>query len=399
MRLVSDLADMGMSTANKVRGITAKKKDVKLLEFYRDAFIAGATPKIGAEKAEWLWGSIEETASYAFNKSHSVAYSLLSYWTAWLKCYYPREFMVAILNNEGDKDAVTDYLIECKRLGIKVLLPHVNKSGVNFRIEGGDGIRFGLSKIKNLSPISAARVLDRAPFSSYNELHTYVTEKGNGLTVRVLQGFNAIGAAAFEDNPRTGKERDNFYEYLRIPAFNTGAIHPRIRAQLTELADYEETGCYIVSGMVKSIKRGEGWARCEIVDETGSAGIFTEENSLIEPGQLYIFLVGDNSISRFALVSDVVEFKDSTFIDFLYARSYPDIPPPMVKVISFRSRTTKAGKKMARMIVADENKNLRSVLVFPQDYVKAHRKCKEGSVVDVQYGHLNDGTEVFRSAG
>jgi DNA polymerase-3 subunit alpha len=52
---------------------------------------------------------------------------MLSYYTAWLKCYYPREFMVAILNNEGDKDAITDYLIECKRLGIRVLLPHVNK--------------------------------------------------------------------------------------------------------------------------------------------------------------------------------------------------------------------------------------------------------------------------------
>jgi hypothetical protein len=83
-------------------------------------------------------------------------------------------------------------------------------------------------------------------------------EKGNGLSTRALQGMNAIGAAAFPDNERTGKERENFYEFLRIPAFNTGAIPPKIRAQFTDLIDYDEAGCYIVSGMVKNVKRGDG---------------------------------------------------------------------------------------------------------------------------------------------
>jgi DNA polymerase-3 subunit alpha len=398
MRLVSDLADMGMSTANKVRGITAKKKDVTLLEFYKEAFIAGAEPKIGRDKAEWLWHSIEETASYAFNKSHSVAYSMLSYWTAWLKHNYPREFMVAILNNEGDKDAITDYLIECKRLGIRVLLPHVNRSGIDFQIEGGDAIRMGMSNIKYLSGITAARLLDKAPFDSYNHLQEYVMTKGNGLTSRVLQGMNAVGAASFDDNPRTGNERDNFYEFLRIPAFNTGAIPPRIRAQFTDLADYEEQGCFIVSGMVKNIKRGEGWARAEIVDETGNAGIFTDENTLIEPGNLYVFMVADNRIARFAAIQDVIEYKQSSFIDYLYAPGYPDVPEPMVKVISFKPVTTKAGKKMGRVVVTNEHKELKSVLVFPQDFLSAYSKLKEGRVVDIEYGRLKDGTEIYRNA-
>jgi DNA polymerase-3 subunit alpha len=398
MRLVSDLAGLGMSMANKVRKITAKKQDVTLLAEYKDLFIEGASPKIGPDKADWLWGSIEATASYAFNKSHSVAYSMLSYWTAWLKFNYPREFMVAILNNEGDKDAVTDYLIECKRLGIRVLLPHVNKSGVHFQIEGGDAIRMGMSNIKFLSDITAARLLDKAPFTSYAELYEAVMEKGNGLTTRVLQGMNAVGAASFDDNPRTGKERENFYEFLRIPAFNTGAIPPRIRAQFTDLVDYDESGCYIVSGMVKNVKRGEGWARAEIVDETGSAGIFTDENTLIEPGHLYVMLVADNRIARFCTVQDVIEYEKSTFVDFLYAEHYRDVPPPMVRVVSFKIVTTKAGKKMARVVVCDEDKTLKSVLVFPQDFMKAYSKLKEGSVVDIEYGRLQDGTEIFRNA-
>jgi hypothetical protein len=223
-------------------------------------------------------------------------------------------------------------------------------------------------------------------------------EKGNGLTTRVLSGMNAIGAASFEDNPRTGNERDNFYEYLRIPAFNTGAIPPRVRAQFTELENYEESGCFIVSGMVKNIKRGEGWARAEIVDETGSAGIFTDEKTLIEPGNIYIFLVADNRIAQYATMDEVVEFKKTTFIDHLYAKGYKDVPPPMVKVIDFKPVTTKAGKKMARMVVANEEKELKSVLVFPQDFMKAYSKCKEGAVVDIEYGRLNDGTEIFRNA-
>jgi hypothetical protein len=69
--------------------------------------------------------------------------------------------------------------------------------------------------------------------------------------------------------------------------------------------------------MVKSIKRGDGWARAEVVDETGSAGIFTDEKTLIEPGNLYVFLVANNSDRPVAPVADVVEYKESTFIDFL----------------------------------------------------------------------------------
>jgi hypothetical protein len=150
--------------------------------------------------------------------------------------------------------------------------------------------------------------------------------------------------------------------------------------------------------MVKNVKRGEGWARAEIVDETGSAGIFTDENTLIEPGSLYVFLVADNRIARFCTVQDVIEYEKSTFVDFLYAEHYRDVPPPMVRVVSFKIVTTKAGKKMARMVVCDEDKTLKSVLVFPQDFMKAYSKCKEGSVVDIEYGRLQDGTEIFRNA-
>jgi DNA polymerase-3 subunit alpha len=396
MRLVSDLAGLGMSMANKVRKITAKKQDVKLLAEYKDLFIAGAEPKVGLEKAEFLWGSIEETASYAFNLSHSVAYSMVSYWTAWLKYYYPQEFMVSILNNETDKDSVTDYLIETKRLGMKILLPHVNKSKAGFSIEGPD-IRMGLSNIKFITPIPAAKLIDRAPFESYAELEELINTKGNGLTANTLKGLNAIGAARFDDNPLRGNERSHFYEFLGIPEFDLGSVPGVIRTQLTPLNEFEESGVYLVRGMVRSIKTGEGWARVEMVDNTGNAGIFTGEHNDIESGKLYYFLVGDNRIARYCLNDDVTESKDLSFVKYLWELDYPDMPDSMYKVVSFQARKTKAGKNMATMIIADNEKNLKSVVVFDQAFKKAFAFCTEGAVVDLELEEMRDGGITLRN--
>lgn len=109
-------------------------------------------------------------------------------------------------------------------------------------------------------------------------------------------------------------------------------------------------------------------------------------------------MVADNRIARYALIQDVIEYKQSTFVDHLWSSGYKDVPEPMVKVISFKTVKTKAGKTMARAVVANEHKELKSVLIFPQDYMKAYSKLKEGAVVDIEYGRLKDGTEIFRNA-
>lgn len=406
MRLVSDLAGMGMSTANKVRGITAKKKDVTKLAKYREEFISGAGEKVGREQAEFLWTSIEETASYQFNLSHSVAYSLISYWTAWLKNYYPKEFMVSMLNNEGDKDSITDYMIETKRLGMRILLPHINKSQAKFSIEGDD-IRMGLSNVKFVSDITAAKLIDRAPYEDYNELVKWVSVKGNGLTARQLTGLNAIGGARFEDNPLHGNERSNFYEYLGIPEFDLGSVPPVVRAQLTPIKGsedehgnvtegYAESGVYLIRGMVRDVMRRDGWARVDILDNTGNVGIFTDENTEITNG-LYIFLVADNRIARYCKDEDLIENRDLSFVKYLYELDYPDMPDSMRKVVYFNPRKSKAGKDFANMIVADNQKNLTSVIVFEKVFKKAYVKCVEGAVVDVELERMRDGGITLRN--
>ena len=121
------LGGMSWAEADKVRKIIGKKKDAKEFDVFKDKFIEGAKRYISKEDAEHLWHDFEAHAGYSFNRSHAVAYSMLSYWTAWLKHYYPTEFVFALLKNEGNKDTRTEYLLEAKRLGIKVLLPHVNE--------------------------------------------------------------------------------------------------------------------------------------------------------------------------------------------------------------------------------------------------------------------------------
>jgi DNA polymerase-3 subunit alpha len=389
MLTMTELASMSMADADKVRKIIGKKKDVSEFDAFRDKFIEGATAHVSKKMAEKLWKDFEAHADYSFNKSHAVAYSMVSFWTAWLKYYYPLEFMYATLKNERDKDACTEYLIEAKRLGLKVLLPHVNKSDIGFSIEE-DGIRFGLANVKFISDISARRLMAKRPFDSYAELEASVSEKGSGLTSRTLQGLNAVGAASFPDNPKRGDERNNFYEYLNIPSFEVTNLPPKVAAQFRTLDEFEETGCFMVMGMVKKIKRGSGWSRVEMVDETGTAGIFHSENSPIEPGHMYAMLVANNRIARYVAVDDIEADSRNTFVEFLFADGYPDLFDDYYRVIAFQSRETKAGKKMAHMVLSDGEKNLTGCLVFPQQFHKAYSKCQEGSVVNCIFEKTQD---------
>jgi len=146
MQACVHLGGMSWSEADKVRKIIGKKKDAKEFDQFKDRFIDGASKHISKKQAETLWHTFEAHAGYSFNRSHAVAYSMLSYYAAWLKTYYPLEFMFSILKNENDKDARTEYLIESKRLGLRVSLPHINESDIYFSLQK-DRIVFGLAEV------------------------------------------------------------------------------------------------------------------------------------------------------------------------------------------------------------------------------------------------------------
>lgn len=384
------LGGMSWSEADKVRKIIGKKKDAKEFDQFKDKFIDGASKHIDKKKAEELWHDFEAHAGYSFNRSHAVAYSMLSYYTAWLKTYYPLEFMFSILKNEGDKDARTEYLIEAKRLGLRIMLPHVNESDVYFSLQK-DAIRFGLAEIKFISDNIANKIIDHRPFKDYADLIAKASKKGSGINSRAIDALNTIGAAAFEDNPRNGNEKDNFYEFLGIPTFNLEGIPPRIKAQARPIEDFDDLGSFVMFGMVKSIKRGTGWARVELVDETGSIGLFHHEDTQIETNQMYFILVGDNRIARYINVKDINPNSPDMFVDYLYRKEYA-LEEDEVIVVNFTPYKTKAGKMMAHIVMSDKDKNLTRAIAFPTLYKIALAKMRDGMKCKVVLSKLDDGT-------
>ena len=390
MQACVHLGGMTWMEADKVRKIIGKKKDAREFDVFKDQFIKGASKHITQEDAAKLWHDFEAHAGYSFNRSHAIAYSMLSYYTAWLKHYYPLELMFALLKNEKDKDARTDYLLEAKRLGIKVLLPHVNESDLDFSIQG-NSIRFGLSNIKYISDNIGSKITALRPFKDYADFMEKAKVKGSGINTRAVDSLNMIGAAAFPDNQRKGTENENLYEYLNIPKFDTGKLSPKIKSQVNPLEDFLEQGCYVLLAMVKSIKKGQGWSRVELVDDTGSVGIFHSENTQIEPGMMYFFLVGDNRIHKYVTINDVVEKVDDPFITWLY-KDKLSIDSGKRLVLDFTHYKTKANKMMAHIILSDSDKNLERVIAFPKLYTTALGKMKPGTVCDPAISKMDDGT-------
>jgi DNA polymerase-3 subunit alpha len=389
MQACVHLGGMSMSEADKVRKIIGKKKDAKEFDQFKEKFVEGASKFIAPNAARDLWHDFEAHAGYSFNKSHAVAYSTLSYWTAWLKYYYPLEFMYSVLKNEKDKDARTEYLIEAKRMGISIKLPHINDSDIDFKIEG-KGIRFGLSAIKFISDKIGERYISARPFSSYKELEEFTFTKGNGVNSRALQALRVIGAATFNDNPRNDQEiKENLYEYLNLPEFNI-TIPSHYYAFIQDIVDFEEKGSYIFMGMVKSIKRGTGWSRVEILDKTGSVGIFDDENTTIETGRSYLVLCNDNRIVSF-IPSDEIKESSHALVKFLSYKQLPYKDDEMF-VVSFKPRVTKTGKKMASLTLADTSRDLHSITVFPTSFAKAYMHIEEGKSYKFDFGKTKDGT-------
>jgi DNA polymerase-3 subunit alpha len=190
IQIASSLAGFTASEADLMRRAMGKKK-AKVMEQQRTKFIEGcATNGIAESIAEGIFADIETFADYGFNKSHGAAYAVITLQTAYLKAHFPAEFMAALLTVErGNLDKVSMFVSECRRLGIPVLPPDINASGVNFEVEPARwetlegrshlenvtelAIRFGLGAIKNVGDgpaeiIVAARELE--PFTGLEDL-------------------------------------------------------------------------------------------------------------------------------------------------------------------------------------------------------------------------------------
>ena len=196
MRIAQILAGISLSEADVLRKAVGKKDaaliEAELTKFSSKAIARGFAPAVIEEIA----GQIKTFGRYGFNKSHSVAYSILSYHTAWLKTHWPAEFMAALLSSQiGDADSVVKYINEARELAIEVLPPDVNESGYKFTVVGDKRVRFGLGAIRNvgrsaIDSILAARA--EGPFTSLFELCERVDLRM--CNKRVFEALIASGA-------------------------------------------------------------------------------------------------------------------------------------------------------------------------------------------------------------
>jgi DNA polymerase-3 subunit alpha len=194
------LAGYSLGQADILRKAMGKKIPAVMKKEERN-FMAGAKKKsISPELAQEVFSLIEPFAGYAFNKAHSVSYGLIAYSTAYLKANYPVEYMTAFLNTYSDNtERVRSAIAECRRLGIKVLPPDINRSHASFAIEKGDGngpaIRFGLASIKNVGSSPIEHILSgRASGGDFKSIEdfSYRADLRN-INKKVLESLIKVG--------------------------------------------------------------------------------------------------------------------------------------------------------------------------------------------------------------
>ena len=224
MKIANVLAGFSMGQADLLRRAMGKKKPEEM-EKQKVLFIKGAQEhhKIPEKKAEKIFDLMAYFAGYGFNKSHSAAYALISYQTAYLKTHYPTEFMAALLSSVmGNADKIVRYITECRDLGIRILPPDVNESRRDFTVVE-EGIRFGLAAIKNVGEgaiefIRTARE-EGGPFASLLDFCRRVDL--HKVNRRAIEGL--IKSGAFDS---TGGRRAQLTAFLE-QAMQEGAVYHR----------------------------------------------------------------------------------------------------------------------------------------------------------------------------
>ncbi|HID05858.1 MAG TPA: DNA polymerase III subunit alpha, partial [Armatimonadetes bacterium] len=196
MRVAHELAGFSMPQAEILMRAMGKKK-IDLMEQMRPKFIEGAIANgINRETAERIFERMSAFARYAFNKSHSAAYALVAYQTAYLKANFPVAYMTCLLSvYKHFRSKIISALAECRRMGITILPPDINRSGSDFTVEG-DAIRFGLSAIKNVGDAAAEAIVnERESNGPFRDILDFAQRISSQLVNRAaLESLIKVGA-------------------------------------------------------------------------------------------------------------------------------------------------------------------------------------------------------------
>jgi DNA polymerase-3 subunit alpha len=257
MQAAQIMAGYSLGGADLLRRAMGKKK-IEEMERQRGIFVEGAAKhhNIPAKKAESTFAIMEKFAAYGFNRSHSAAYSVVAYQTAYLKANYPAEYMASVMSNSmGQIDKITFFLEECKRMGLKVLGPSVNESSRFFDVNDKGEIRFGMGAIKGTGEAAVDGVIEeREANGAYKNIWDFV-ERVNLRTVNKKTLESLAYGGAFDE---LGNENERMH-----------------RAQFFHIPDGESS-----SGIEKIIKYG---AHTQAEKQSSQVSIFGGSGGLETP--------------------------------------------------------------------------------------------------------------------
>ncbi len=361
MQLSMEMAGFSAAKADKLRKAMGKKIPAEMARWRAD-FVEGSIAR-GYDRAlaERVYDDIEKFAGYGFNKSHSAAYGLLAYQTAYLKAHYPLEYMAAVLTSyTGKSESIVRYIAVCNAAGITVLPPDVNSSGRDFTAVQG-AIRFGLAGIRNVGEgVVDAIVEERQRGGPYRSLHDFLARVDlKGFNRKTLEAL--IKAGAFDS---TGYTRRQLMELLD-PALEVALKRQRDAASgqvsMFDLFAPEE------HGMVDDVPPPDGieWDKAaKLAFEKEMLGIYVSDHPLSEMRELI-------ERARTHSLGATEEIRDGV------SGHFAGIVTRVERI------ATKAGKLMCSFVLEDLDGSMECML-FPQPYERYRDVIHEDAVVRVR---------------
>ena len=303
-RAANLLAGYSLGEADLLRRAMGKKKLSEMVK-QRKKFVEGCAlvNKIPEKQANDIFDLLEKFAGYGFNKSHSAAYGLISYQTAYLKANFPVEFMAGLLSNEiNNTDKISIFVAECQRMGVSILAPDVNRSFLKFAPEvkedGTKAIRFGLAAIKNVGGAAMATAIEEreknGPFESMEDFASRLDTKV--VNRKILE--NLIKAGAFDF---TAERRDELFSRVGQVIAGATAVHRDRAAGQVSLFDMDEMMAAAPPPDISDEERVE----------------WTEEEYLSHEKDLLGFYVTGHPLDRFRATIQAGKFRSITDIQKL----------------------------------------------------------------------------------
>ncbi len=255
MQIAQILAGYTLGGADLLRRAMGKKKPEEMAK-QRSVFVSGAVARgVREAQATHIFDLMEKFAGYGFNKSHSAAYALLSYQTAWLKAHYPEAFMAAVLSSDMDKtDKVVTLIDECASMGLNVLPPDVNESVYAFKVAGPGRIRYGLGAIKGVGASAVEAIIEErsanGPFERLADLCRRIDLQR--VNRRVLEAMirsgclDALGvnratlSAELGSSMQLGEQSSLAVSTGQVDLFGLSAAHEVAPAGVAVIADWSE---------------------------------------------------------------------------------------------------------------------------------------------------------------